>query len=63
MQKGADVMTEQALAARRAYKRQWAKNNPDKIKAQQERFWAKKAAKMEIKTEENKKEKDLDFLG
>ena len=56
-------MTEQALAARRAYKRQWAKNNPDKIKAQQERFWAKKAAKMEIKTEENKKEKDLDFLG
>ncbi len=37
-------MTEAAREARRAYKRQWAKENPDKIKAQQERFWAKRAA-------------------
>lgn len=37
-------MDEKALEARRAYKRQWAKNNPDKIKAQQERYWSKKAA-------------------
>lgn len=37
-------MTEQALAARRAYKRAWAKKNPDKVKAQQERYWTKKAA-------------------
>lgn len=37
-------MNEQALAARRAYKRELAKKNPDKIRAQQERFWNKKAA-------------------
>jgi hypothetical protein len=37
-------MNEQAAAARRAYKREWAAKNPDKVKAQQERYWAKKAA-------------------
>ena len=37
-------MTEQAAAARRAYKRKWAKENPEKVKAQQERYWSKKAA-------------------
>lgn len=37
-------MTEAALEARRAYKREWAKKNRDKVKAQQERYWAKKAA-------------------
>jgi len=40
-------MTEKALAARRAYKRRWAKENPDKIRAQQERFWSKKAEQAE----------------
>ncbi len=50
-------MNEKAEAARRAYKRQWAKDNPDKIKAQQERYWTKKAeqAEAEEKTE-NKQE-------
>jgi len=38
-------MTKQQIEARRAYKRQWAKDNPDKVKAAQERFWKKKAAK------------------
>lgn len=38
------AMNEQAAAARRAYKREWAAKNPDKVKAQQERYWAKKAA-------------------
>ena len=58
-------MTEQALAARRAYKRQWARDNPDKIKAQQERFWAKKAEEMARQAEqgESRKDKDLEFLG
>ena len=58
-------MTEQALAARRAYKRQWARDNPDKIKAQQERFWAKKAEEMarQAEQEESRKDKDLEFLG
>lgn len=36
-------MTEAAKEARRAYKRKWAKENPDKVKAAQERYWTKKA--------------------
>lgn len=36
-------MTEQAAAARRAYKRKWAKENPDKVKAYNERYWQRKA--------------------
>lgn len=38
------MMSEQAKAARRAYKAAWARNNPEKVKAQQERYWAKRAA-------------------
>lgn len=37
-------MNEKATAARRAYKRKWAKANPEKVRAQQERYWTKKAA-------------------
>lgn len=40
-------MDQKTLEARRAYKRAWAKKNPEKIKAQQERYWAKKAAELE----------------
>lgn len=40
-------MNEAAAEARRAYRREWARKNPDKIRAQQERYWAKKAAKAE----------------
>lgn len=36
-------MTAEALEARRAYKREWAKKHPEKIKEYQERFWNKKA--------------------
>ena len=35
-------MTDEAKAARRAYKRKWAKENPDKVRAQQERYWNKR---------------------
>lgn len=45
-------MNEKALEARRAYKRQWQRDNPDKVKAQQERYWSKKAAETAQKTEE-----------
>lgn len=41
------MLTEQAKAARREYKRQWARKNPEKVQAQQERFWAKRAAEAE----------------
>lgn len=40
-------MNKAALEARRAYKRKWAKENPDKVKAAQERYWTKKAAEMQ----------------
>lgn len=55
-------MNEHAREARRAYKREWAKKNPDKIRAQQERYWSKKAAEQaaafiadKIKENEEKK--------
>lgn len=37
-------MTDKALELRRAYKREWAKRNPDKIREQQRRYWERKAA-------------------
>lgn len=40
-------MTEKALEARRAYKREWARKNRDKVKAQAERYWTRKAAAAE----------------
>ena len=43
-------MNEKAAAARRAYKRKWAKANPDKVRAQQERYWTKKAAEIDEQT-------------
>ena len=46
-------MTEEARKARNAYRRAWNKKNPDKIKAQQIRYWEKKALKLK---EEKEKE-------
>ena len=40
-------MTEQAKEARRAYKRKWSRENRDKVRAQQERYWTRKAAAAE----------------
>ena len=37
-------MTEKAKEARRAYKREWARKNRDKVKAAQARYWERKAA-------------------
>ena len=44
-------MDEKALEARRAYKRKWARENQDKIKAQQERYWKKKAVQLQKQQE------------
>lgn len=41
------MLNEYALEARRAYKREWARKNPDKVKAQQERYWTRKAQSAE----------------
>lgn len=37
-------MTTQALEARKAYKREWARKHPDKIREYQRRYWIKKGA-------------------
>ena len=36
-------MSEAAREARRAYKREWNRRNPDKVKEAQERYWNRKA--------------------
>lgn len=43
-------MDDKAKEARRKYKRNWAKANPDKIKAQQARYWARVAEREASKT-------------
>ena len=39
----------EALEARRAYYREWKMNNPDKVKAYNQKFWAKYAEKAKQK--------------
>lgn len=36
-------MTEAAKEAKNKYKREWRKNNPEKVRAANERYWEKKA--------------------
>lgn len=40
-------MNEAAKAARRAYKRKWQQENPEKVKKYQTRYWEKKAREAE----------------
>ena len=47
----------EAKEARNAYRREWYRNNKDKVKAQHERYWAKKAAEMKAKEENANDEK------
>lgn len=37
------MISEEAREARRRYKKEWARKNPEKVKAQQERYWQRKA--------------------
>lgn len=39
--------TDAAREARRAYYREWRKNNPDKVREKNRRYWEKKAAQIE----------------
>ena len=41
------TMSEAAREARNAYKRKWAKDNPEKVKAYTRRYWEKKAQEAE----------------
>lgn len=44
-------MTDKALEAKRKYEREWRRNNPDKVRAMKERYWAKKAAQLQAEAE------------
>ena len=35
--------------ARRAYKKEWRKKNPDKVREANERYWLKKATKTKVR--------------
>lgn len=45
-------MTEQAKRARAAYLREWRKQNPEKFQAQIERYWERKAARMQTEADQ-----------
>lgn len=46
-------MTKEAQEARRAYRREWARKNPDKVKAQQERHWQRVAEALAQQAQQN----------
>lgn len=49
-------MNEQALKARREYKRKWNREHPDKVKEYNARYWEKRAQNMDDQTKEQAKE-------
>ena len=49
-------MTKKAAEARRQYKREWAKRNPEKIREYQERYWNKRAEETETASQPDTKE-------
>lgn len=49
-----ELEKEEIKKARREYKKEWRKNNPDKVKAANERYWLKKAAEKRAKEEGRK---------
>lgn len=48
-------LSEKARNARAEYYKQWRKENPDKVKATQERYWLRKAEKMAKANEQQSK--------
>ena len=41
------ISADDRRAAKREYDRQWRKNNPDKVRAKNRRYWKKKAIEMQ----------------
>ena len=41
-----EVEKEEIRKARNAYRREWNRRNPEKVKAAQERYWLKRAAEL-----------------
>lgn len=50
------TIEEQAREARNAYAREWRRKNPEKARAANVRYWAKKAAKAAAREAEDKQE-------
>ena len=46
---GKEKLSDEARKARNAYARKWRKDNPDKVKKHNERYWEKKAKEIENK--------------
>ena len=42
--------------AQAEYRREWRKRNPEKEKAAQERYWAKKAKELQLRKDDEKSE-------
>lgn len=51
-------MDEKAREARRAYKREWARRNPDKVRAAQERYWNRRGAAEAAEKEKGETKKE-----
>jgi hypothetical protein len=48
-------MSEKAKEARREYAKKWRRDNPEKVKAIQNRYWEKKAKELETLNKEIRK--------
>jgi hypothetical protein len=46
-------LTQEALEARRAYQREWGRKNPEKRKAANARYWARRAARKAAEKQQN----------
>lgn len=47
-----EKLSQEALEARRAYQREWAKRNKDKVRAKNQRYWEKRARQREVQNEQ-----------
>ena len=55
------MMNDCARDTRNAYKRQWAKDHPDKVRDYNRRYWEKKAQEAQARKEgNNEQQKKLD---
>ncbi len=48
-----EIDEQSALLARREYQRQWRKNNPEKVKAIQQRFYQRQAKRLAAETKKD----------
>lgn len=54
------AMSAEAKKLKSEYNKKWAKNNPDKVRKIQERYWEKRLAKMKAKQAEEEKTTDCE---